>query len=116
MTTMTTMTVSPAKLEQRAVALALANRVRMDIADWKRDVKNMSREDAIEEVRQSLTGNYPPTVARLKLGHMLDCVRSLGEVKVDRILLMSGVRADRHLGDLTDRQRQCVADALNRLT
>ncbi len=92
----------PAMREQQMQALKRANIVRYAAADVKRDVRagNLAISDAMFDDRaQSIV-----------LRTLLLTPSRVGPVRVDRLLRRLQINGHKRVGDLTDRQRQVVAN------
>ena len=88
--------------KQQAAALNEANRVRFNAADVKREMRDgrLLLEDAVfDERAQSIV-----------LRTLLMTRKRVGPVRVDRLLRRLEINGQRRIGDLTDRQRQVVAN------
>ena len=89
--------------EQQMKALEQANLVRFAAADVKREMRDgrLLLEDAVFDDRaQSIV-----------LRTLLMTRKRVGPVRVDRLLRRLEINGHKRISDLTDRQRQVVADA-----
>ena len=89
--------------EQQMKALERANVVRFAAADVKRELRDgrLLLEDAVfDERAQSIV-----------LRTLLMTRKRVGPVRVDRLLRRLEINGHKRISDLTDRQRQVVADA-----
>lgn len=89
-------------------ALARANRVRLARAELKRQVAN-GDADAAEIVL-----SRPWQAQGMSVAELLTSQRRWGYARCRRLLLSLGVPENKALGNLTDRQRLALAQALNR--
>jgi hypothetical protein len=100
----------PLKDPIRLANLARAQQVRLGHAQLRRDIKAMRKETAVLHVANLLREGEPPT---LKIGWLLTSVPQVGRKKALGFLRKAAVYSmDRHVGDLTQRQRDAVADEL----
>lgn len=90
-------------MSQRLEALKVANEVRFAAADVKREIRDgrLLLGEALFDERAR------PIVLR----DLLLVQRQVGPMRVDRLLRRVEVNGHRRVGDLTERQRQVVADA-----
>ena len=95
-------------LTQRLTALEEANRIRVGRADWKKAVK---RGEA--DVRSVLL-DPPPLFTTMKVLELLMAQRSLGKVKANKMLRVTGISPSKTVGGLTARQRNELAAFLYR--
>lgn len=98
--------------EQAMRHLKLANEIRLANVAVRREIEEMDRSTAIDEVTRMLrTGD--DRVSRLRVGWLLESISGVGEVKAQRFLHGAGIRtASKHVGILTPRQREALADEL----
>ncbi|HTE61705.1 MAG TPA: hypothetical protein VK631_15235 [Solirubrobacteraceae bacterium] len=106
-------TVTYDHVSQRAVSLARANEIRSQGSEFRHRVKRLPRADALDHVAAILTStDLPAWAGAIRTGHLIESVHAIGPGKCDRILRVAGVRGDRKIRDLTDRQRTTIAGLL----
>lgn len=91
---------------QHMQALALANHKRIARAAIKRDIR-AGRASVIEIIR-----NSPPELDKMTLCEVLRCQHRWGNVRAIRFLNELAISERRPLGQLTDRQKLVLSDAL----
>lgn len=92
-------------IEQRMVALARANEIRLTRAQLKRDIR-AGRASAAEIIA------YPPPWAEgMPVIDLLLASHRIGRVKAERLMTRYRIGSARRVGALTDRQRQALVDA-----
>ena len=96
-------------LDQRMNALQVANAIRTQRAELKRDLKE-GRRDVI-----SVILDPPEWVMTMHLRDLLLSVPKLGRVKVNRILTQCRISPSKTIGGLSERQRRELAPYLHRL-
>lgn len=117
---MTTAAAPPQNME----ALALANTVRIEGAAHRRELRALARRDAFLKAAELLE-DPPPSVQRMKVGHLLTGIHRVGEVESAKILKRSGIydrvpqigpqyRDLRKRRVLSERQRLALAGELRR--
>jgi hypothetical protein len=87
-------------------ALRHATRIRTQRAVLKREVKGRVKDPA------SVILNPPEWAEGMKVEALLGSIRSLGEVRVHKLLCGCGVSHSKTIGGLTARQRRVLAEAL----
>ena len=91
---------------QHLHALARANEIRLARASTKRAI-------AAGEVRvSSILLEERPELHRMEIGELISCQRRWGGQRTRRLLSTVPVVETKRVGDLTDRQRRAIADAL----
>lgn len=104
---------SPERVEQARVALARADEIRKQGAEFRRRIKSLPREKALDEVVAVLVADPPLAhLGAVRIAHLIESVKAIGPQKSDRILRVAGVRADRKVRDLTERQRHTIVGLL----
>ena len=99
--------------QKRAESLAHANEIRMQGSEFRHRIKELSREQALDAVAAILIGpDLPVWAGAIRIAHLLETVKAIGPGKCDRILRIAGVRGDRKVRDLTDRERGLLAGLL----
>jgi hypothetical protein len=99
-------------LDQRHMALEIANRRRMSMATQRREIGAMSRLDGRDRVASLLVDPSLEIVA-MPVGRLLLSIHRVGVKKVGWWLNLAEIRsADRRVGELTDRQRLSLVDIL----
>jgi hypothetical protein len=96
----------PAIAPQHMQALAHANRVRLARAELKRGIY-AGRVSAADVVRRS-----PWEVETMNLAELLRSQRRWGRTRVRKLLASLQLRETRMVGQLTDRERNLLASAL----
>lgn len=91
---------------QRMEALELANRIRIQRAQLKKDIR--SGEASIYE----LIDNPPVWAGGMKVAHVLCAMRGVAEVRAQKLLTHAGVSDRKNLGGLSPRQRKALKQAL----
>lgn len=94
-------------IEQRMDALQTANKVRMDRAVLKRELKE-GRELAVR-----IIGRPPEYAESMKVIDLLLAVPWLGPMKAGRVMRRCDVSPAKTLGGITTRQRRALIVALN---
>lgn len=95
--------------EQRMVALALANEVRMHRAELKRDLK------AGRQTISELVLSPPAFLETAKVFDVLLAVPKCGRVKVNKILSQVKVSPSKTVGGLSERQRRELVAVIGRM-
>ena len=101
---------------QHVTALREANRVRLANAATLRSIEALPRPDAENRVAELLR-DPTPDVAALHVGRLLEAIPRVGRVKARALLAATGTapgREGRRIRELTERERNVVADALTR--
>lgn len=78
---------------QRLSALEVGNAVRFAQADFKRELRKTDAPDALRRVADLLGEGDAGTVSRFKLGPLLRAIPRMGEVRLRRVMVGSGVPA-----------------------
>ena len=98
-------------LAQRQHALERANIIRLGRAQWKRDLRLLTRTDASDEVARIL--DEPPAIMRsMRVEDLLLAIPRIGGAKVDRIMWRAGVSPRKRVGGLSARQRKALSAVL----
>jgi hypothetical protein len=97
-----------AQPQQRRHALARANRVRQARADLKRRIAD-GDVSAAEVILF-----YQWEVESMPVGDVLTSQRHWGDMRCRRFLTPMGVREDKTIGSMTERQRRALAAGLSR--
>lgn len=96
--------------QQRTTALRLANEVRCSTAATKRRIAAMPEDDGARIVADGLRGD---DFGAVKIGDLVLAIRWVGAQKAGRLLRAAGIASpDKHVRDLTGRQRLALADLL----
>ena len=99
---------------QQMEALEQANRVRMENARLRQELRALPRDEAAARAAELLR-DYPPLLGALRVDQFLESVRGVGSSKAAQILYAAGVyRVGRRIRDLSPRQRELVAGQLVR--
>jgi guanylate kinase len=98
---------------QRRNALEQANIIRLGRAQWKRDTKQLTRENASSEVARILD-NPPEIMGSMRVEDLLLAIPRIGTRKVDRLLFMAGISPRKRVGGLSSRQREALSAVLRR--
>jgi hypothetical protein len=98
--------VTPEAYAQSIRALEKANRVRLDGAAIKRELRagRLTFEQALGR----------PEAARLTAWHLVRAVPKVGRVKAGKALAVARIPSSKRVGALTDRQREALRQALGR--
>jgi hypothetical protein len=109
---MSASTIPVRSLEQRREALLKANAIRVGMSVVKRDIGKLSRVDG--QVRAAeLLENPTPLVMSMQVGHLVASIERVGYTKMLRLVTLVGIRSsDRHVGELSERQRYALAALL----
>lgn len=105
------MTVDP---HQSMSALAKATRIRIEGCEARREIRQLSNGDAADLVARWLREGEP-RIESMPLQRLLLTIPKVGEHRLTRLLIRTGVRGDIRIGRLTPRQRGVVADACDDL-
>lgn len=98
-------------LDQRFEALARANEIRRERADFKRELRTLDPDEALWVVGCLLL--VPPAWAENWVcWDLLSALPKFGRVKVSRTLAKHGVSQRRRVGALSARQRRELQEAL----
>lgn len=98
-------------VDQRMGALKRAQEIRLEMADKKRRIRQLSAADGAVAVADLLAD--PGVVGAMPVGRLLLSVRRLGIGRAQRLCDRAGIRSvDRRVGQLTRRQRDCLAKSL----
>lgn len=101
-----------AKAAQRTAALERANHRRCEIARRRRELARMEPDAAMSVVANVLR-DPDETIGSMRIGGLLSAIPRVGEKRVRRLLRAAGVStADRHVEDLSPRQRHQLATML----
>ena len=103
-------TAVPAHAPQHMQALAHANRIRLARAALKRSVRS-GDENAADVVR-----TCPFEVETMTVSELLRSQQRWGRTRARKFLSSLALNENRQLGRLTDRQRQLLANELERKT
>ena len=97
---------------QKILALARANEVRVGVAGERRRIAYLSYVDGCRLLAEMLA-DPSEMLLSARIGWLLLSVRGVGRVKVSPLLNRAGVRSwDRHVRDLSDRQRRLLVEIL----
>jgi len=99
---------TPVACPQRARALQLANRVRRARSELKARIA----DGELSAAEVILT--CPLQIATMPIAQLLASQHGWGDVRSRAFLAQVGVREDKSIGSLTDRQRRAVASLLAR--
>lgn len=103
---------------QQEKALELANSIRIARANLKRELKPLSHAAACDQLAYIVSIETPPFLQSMMLGAFLEMAPSIGRVKSIQITTRIGRSAGagwvRPLGELTQRQREVLANELRR--
>ena len=107
---MNAVAVTPARTrEQRLASLALANRIRIERAVVKRELKGGTLRVG------GLLADPPACVMSMKVVALLASLPKFGRVKAARLLRECQISESKTVGGLSLRQRRVLADALERV-
>jgi hypothetical protein len=103
-----------ATIEQRMAALAIANVVRTTNSQTWHDIRARGREAGRERAAELLEDLEPgEPLAAMPVRRLLLAIPRFGESRMRRCLANAGVHSgDRRVGQLSERQRQMLADML----
>lgn len=87
-------------LDQRSDALVKANKIRVERARWKQELK--ARRVSI----QSLLQDPPACLESMKVIDLMLAMPYYGAARVNRILVQQRISAVKTVGGLSDRQRR----------
>lgn len=96
-------------MEQHMQALERANEIRLARARITREVAagTLSLAEILEPGRE-----IPVALDRMPIAKLFQAQRRWGETRARRFLSRHGIRENRAIGQLTERQRQEICDAL----
>lgn len=97
--------------EKRMVSLALANDVRLRATAVIRRVRSMPRDEAVVEVALMFV-SPDDIVGTIRASLLVRGIAGWGRTKTLQLFAKAGVPSERRVGDLTERQRGAIADAL----
>jgi hypothetical protein len=104
-----------AKQEQRLAALQIGNQSRYARADFKRELKTLSRAEGVAKIAE-LIADPPKFADSWKIGEPLRAVPRLHKAKIARALNLSACSELRTIGALSERQRQTLVGELTKLS
>lgn len=100
---------------QHLQALGWANTVRLTNAALKREVAAMERGAGLERVAELIEGTTDPITLRAKVGYLLTMPHRHGKAWSDRLLRKLDIPREKRLGELPERQRLMLAQAVREL-
>ena len=92
-------------------ALKVANERRTAVATLKRDLFEMDRDRARQQVADAIR-EPGEQIGAMAVGDLLAAPRQCGPRGAHRLLIVAGVPPYRRLREMTDRQRQALVAAL----
>lgn len=96
--------------QQRTEALALANHIRSHIANYKRALYGRPYHEGLLQAAELLKEPVTGPLAAMKVGHLLESIRKVGDTKAAQMLYRAGIYSrERRLGMLTARQRTALS-------
>lgn len=102
-----------AALAQRREALKSANRKRSAVAQFKRELRALPREDAANYLADLVERRVPHGLDNAVVFDLLTAVPCIGHSKASKVLRLSGVLGpDRRLREISARQRSVLANRL----
>lgn len=98
--------------DQREAALKLANTIRLRNAETKQRISGFSTPDGCRLVADMLFDPDGPALT-IQVGPLVEAIRGIGPYVSGPMLCQAGIyRHSRHVRDLTDRQKQALANLL----
>lgn len=99
------------RLEQRMIALDRANQIRAGNAETRARLKKMDGALGAYLVAELLE-DMTSTIQALPVSRLLNSIRGVGPGKMEWFCRRAGCSLDRKVRDLTDRQRELLAEKL----
>jgi len=113
-------TQQPTSMEMRRWKehLELANAHRVWRANFRKELKKFSRQQAVTYIEYTLTNNDAPyynAIRNMQIGALLTSIRSVGEKKAKIIMIKAGLPVhNKRIKDIPTRQLQAILQELKK--
>lgn len=104
-------TAAEGHIPQKMRALDKANRIRLDRAEVRKEVRSLPQTEGRLKVA-AVIEDPPECTARMEIGDLVGEIRRWGSTRTRKFLGRFNIAETKHIGSLTERQRRVVAQAL----